>query len=253
MARPTKETVDYFPHRAKHGTGTLAMLERKWKNDGYALWFKLLELLASSDGHVYDCSDPDRWENLAFYSGIDDEQTIRDILDKLAAMKAIDTELWQKHKIVWIQKFVDGIAYVYERRKTPVPQRPIIGKNKGQGNPKPDKKTALAQTNGRFNQLWIAYPKKKSKGQAETTFFKIDPDDDLLEVMLRAIEKARISYDWTKDNGQYIPHLSTWLNAKGWEDEIKGANNGKHEKGIGKVPRTGEYESVEEYRKRMGG
>ena len=23
-----------------------------------------------------------------------------------------------------------------------------------------------------------------------------------------------------KSNGQYIPHPSTWLNAKGWEDEI---------------------------------
>ena len=38
--------------------------------------------------------------------------------------------------------------------------------------------------------------------------------------MLVSIEAAKTSEDWTKDNGKYIPHPSSWLNNKGWEDEI---------------------------------
>ena len=38
--------------------------------------------------------------------------------------------------------------------------------------------------------------------------------------MLKAIEKQKGSEQWTKDNGQYIPHPSTWLNQSRWEDEL---------------------------------
>ncbi len=70
-----------------------------------------------------------------------------------------------------------------------------------------------------FNTFWGAYPKKKSKGQAEKAFQKLSPDEKLLSVMLSAIEKAKKSTDWLKEEGQYIPYPATWLNAKGWEDE----------------------------------
>lgn len=55
MARPTKETVDYFPHFVKCGR-TIFILESKYGNDGYAFWFKLLEILGDTEGHYYDCS-----------------------------------------------------------------------------------------------------------------------------------------------------------------------------------------------------
>lgn len=44
MARPKKQTVDYFPHFVKGGR-TIFILENKFGNDGYAFWFKLLEIL----------------------------------------------------------------------------------------------------------------------------------------------------------------------------------------------------------------
>lgn len=47
MARPTKTSVDYFPHMT-HSGKTIAILEARWGNDGYAFWFKLLELLGDS-------------------------------------------------------------------------------------------------------------------------------------------------------------------------------------------------------------
>ena len=70
-----------------------------------------------------------------------------------------------------------------------------------------------------FEQFWKIYPKRKSKGQAEKAFFKINPDEQLLTKILESVERAKKSDDWIKEKGKYIPHPATWLNAKGWEDE----------------------------------
>lgn len=37
--------------------------------------------------------------------------------------------------------------------------------------------------------------------------------------MMSSLEQFRGSKDWLKDNGQYIPYPSTWLNQRRWEDE----------------------------------
>lgn len=81
----------------------------------------------------------------------------------------------------------------------------------------------------RFKRFWGAYPKKKSKGDAEKAWSKIKPSEQLLAIMIAKIEQAKTSQDWLKDNGQFIPHPATWLNRKGWEDEI--TNNGGNNAG----------------------
>ena len=78
-----------------------------------------------------------------------------------------------------------------------------------------------------FDNFWKAYPRKMSKGQAEKTFKKLNPDEQLLETIISAIEKAKKTTDWQKDNGQFIPYPSTWLNSKGWLDEIPEETNEK--------------------------
>jgi hypothetical protein len=89
--------------------------------------------------------------------------------------------------------------------------------NKNDKNDKNDNPPIVPQ--GMFERFWDAYPKKKSKGQAEKAFSKLKVDEQFLEVILAAIERAKKSTDWQKDNGQYIPYPATWLNARGWEDE----------------------------------
>ena len=86
-------------------------------------------------------------------------------------------------------------------------------------SPQGERKTGKKILLDRFEIFWKHYPKKKNKGQAEKTWLKIKPTEKLLEIIITAIDKARTSEDWIKDNGQFIPHPSTWLNAKGWEDE----------------------------------
>ncbi len=78
--------------------------------------------------------------------------------------------------------------------------------------------------NGFFEKFWSCYPKKKSKGIAEKVWLKIKPDEPLFEKIISTLEQLKMSEDWNKDNGKYIPHPSTWLNAKGWEDEVMNIN-----------------------------
>ncbi|WP_196602103.1 replication initiator protein A [Pectinatus frisingensis] len=78
-----------------------------------------------------------------------------------------------------------------------------------------------------FNQFWQSYPKKIGKGAAEKAWNKIKPDKDLFEKMLFAIYQAKHSRQWQKDNGQYIPNPSTWLNQKRWEDELQENTTGQ--------------------------
>lgn len=72
----------------------------------------------------------------------------------------------------------------------------------------------------RFATFWLAYPKKRSRGDAEKAWKRIKPNEQLHDRILHALEQAKTSADWLKDNGQFIPHPATWLNAKGWEDEL---------------------------------
>lgn len=71
-----------------------------------------------------------------------------------------------------------------------------------------------------FDKLWKEYPNKKNKQMSEKYFFKLNPDSDLVEKIFSFIQSARKSIEWTKDNGQYVPMFSTFLNNKRWEDEL---------------------------------
>ncbi len=121
MARPKKKTVDYFPHSCTHGK-TMFIIEQKYGNDGYAFWFKLLELLGDTEGHYIDLNDEMVQEFLQAKTSLSKE-VCNEILDLLAKLKAIDAELWEQ-KIVWSQNFVDGISDVYKNRRVETPSRP---------------------------------------------------------------------------------------------------------------------------------
>jgi len=77
----------------------------------------------------------------------------------------------------------------------------------------------IEQNLGEFEIFWAAYPKRKSRGTAEKAFFKINPDERLLSVILAAIDQAKSQEEWQKERGKYIPYPASWLNAKGWQDE----------------------------------
>jgi uncharacterized protein YdaU (DUF1376 family) len=69
-----------------------------------------------------------------------------------------------------------------------------------------------------FNEFWKIYPKHESKKEAAQAFSKIT---ESLEVLIKAIKAQSIAKGWDKkENYGFIPHASTWLNQRRWEDEV---------------------------------
>ena len=123
MGRLRKQTAEYFPHFVGDSR-TKFVLENTWGNDGYAFWFKLLELLCRSDGHFYDCSQAADMKYLTALAKVTNE-VATDILQELADMGKIDAQLWSERKIIWCQTLVDNLAGMYAKRTTPIPNRPF--------------------------------------------------------------------------------------------------------------------------------
>ncbi|MDE2254178.1 MAG: hypothetical protein KGL42_07945 [Betaproteobacteria bacterium] len=70
-----------------------------------------------------------------------------------------------------------------------------------------------------FAEFWKTYPRKQGKGNALKAWGRLKPDTDLQAKLISAITLQRISPDWQRDNGKFIPHPATWLNGRRWEDE----------------------------------
>lgn len=132
MARPKKQTIDYFPHFVNSGK-TMYVLESEFGNDGYAFWFKLLELLGQTDGHFYDYKNPTAKRFLLAKTHVCEEIANR-ILDMLADLDAIDPELWKEDQVIWSQNLVDNVADAYKRRICEFPQKPLSCKHKQQSS-----------------------------------------------------------------------------------------------------------------------
>ncbi len=88
------------------------------------------------------------------------------------------------------------------------------------------KETITKERESKFASFWLAYPRKKNKGEAEKAWAKIKPDNNLTEKIISSIDLAKQSKEWIKENGDFIPYPATWLNAKGWEDEIEEKKGG---------------------------
>jgi uncharacterized protein YdaU (DUF1376 family) len=71
-----------------------------------------------------------------------------------------------------------------------------------------------------FDLLWAQYPKKQSKAAAIKAFDKLAPSADLLDDLLQAVAKQRAWPQWTREGGQFVPMLATWINNRRWEDEL---------------------------------
>jgi hypothetical protein len=288
MARPEKENIDFFSHDVTSGK-TLFTLENKFGNDGYAFWFKLLELLGTEKGLFYNCNNDEAWLYMVNRARVD-ENKAKEILSLLARLDAIDKELWECG-IIWSQNFVNRLDSLYKRRKTPKPEKPEFGvdvaitpvnatitpvnvcnndqskveesivkqsiepplpplqggtartdsaKSEANGNPegeslavetaagaqeesadrsKTPKDKLTKKQRELFERFYAAYPKKRSRGEAEKAWKSIKADDGLLDAIIRAIDREKDSHMWRKEGGQFIPYPASWLRAKGWENE----------------------------------
>ena len=132
MARPKKQTVDYFPHYCTHKK-TMFIIEQKYGNDGYAFWFKILELLGSTEGHFLELKNGIDWEFLMAKTKLDREKCI-EILNLLANLGTIDKELWNENNVVWSDNFIENIRDAYRNRVVEIPSKPSFLRKKSHNN-----------------------------------------------------------------------------------------------------------------------
>lgn len=104
-----------------------------------------------------------------------------------------------------------------EKKASPskAPRKPLRSQEQEQDK---NKNTAPSEPSS-FDVFWQAYPKKEAKKDAATAFAKLNPNPELLVVILAAIATKSASADWTKENGKYVPLPASWLRAERWTDE----------------------------------
>lgn len=74
---------------------------------------------------------------------------------------------------------------------------------------------------GWFNEFWSIYPKKVQRKTSEQKFKLYVKDECTFNAILLDVRMRLKSTDWTKENGRFIPHPTTYLNQQRWEDETK--------------------------------
>jgi len=250
MSRPKKATADYFPHFADSGK-TLFIIEEKYKNEGYAFWFKLLELLCKSEHHYIDCNDISNWEFLLAITRFN-EQNANDILSLLSNLDSIDKELWQ-NKIIRSNNLILNLSELYKRREINVisnydlkelllAETPLSVLNENinpqskekeskEGGHTPEKEIKGLKNadeyvfkvydkndeskEAMFSRLWKYYDKKVGMQKAWNAFKKLNEEErKLMKEHLKNYIPA------TEKDKQFRKHLATYINQKSWNDEI---------------------------------
>lgn len=70
-----------------------------------------------------------------------------------------------------------------------------------------------------FAEFWSQYPRKEGKAKAEAAWRRLKPSEATRADIMAALSRAKMTPQWSDDGGRYIPHASTWLNGRRWEDE----------------------------------
>lgn len=95
----------------------------------------------------------------------------------------------------------------------------------------PDSLSTPSRDGDLFSRFWKLYPRKTGKGAAEKQWTKLKPDNQLFELIVSSLAIQSQQPGWLKDDGQFIPHPSTWLSQRRWEDEppkITKTNGSRH-------------------------
>lgn len=141
MGRDVKKTVEYYPHYIGDGK-KMFTIQNKYKNDGYATWNKLLELLAKTENHYLDLSIKSELMFIASYCLVDEDKLLL-IIDDITMLGEFDTFLWE-NRLIWCEKFIESIKTAYLKRLNPcIDRNQLISLLSSKGRLKIEEKTKL--------------------------------------------------------------------------------------------------------------
>jgi hypothetical protein len=86
------------------------------------------------------------------------------------------------------------------------------GNDNENGNEKENEKDNEKENDQRFDQFWTTFPRKTDKARAKRSFLRLTKTEQELAV-------SNIQRLYAETPAQFVPHPSTYLNGKRWEDQ----------------------------------
>lgn len=70
-----------------------------------------------------------------------------------------------------------------------------------------------------FDRFWAVYPRRVGKQDALKAWGQLNPDDDLVELIVAGVERWKTCDQWTKDGGSFICYPATFIRGRRWEED----------------------------------
>lgn len=119
MGRPQKLTLDFYIHDAHASDDRkVKRLERKFKNDGYATFFKVLERLCREKGMKLSLADLEDAEILAEECNLRDCHHLFAIIQFCTEIGLLNKQLWESERLVFSDSFQQRYIDRLEQRKS---------------------------------------------------------------------------------------------------------------------------------------
>ena len=156
-------------------------------------------------------------------------KTVKNGIEKLVNVGLVVLYMFEDKPFLYLPTWNDHQSVRAKRSKYPSPEDGTLvdastyiqvksNASKCPRNPIQSESNSISESNtSAFERFWAAYPKKVGKKDAQKAFDKVKVD---VQILIDALEKHKKSSQWRKDNGQYIPNPSTWLNQERWTDEM---------------------------------
>lgn len=145
------------------------------------------------------------------------EQSIRTFIDFLKTSQNLTIKTTNKFSVISIINWNTYQGNEFENNQQI--NQPLTNNQPTTNHKQEYKNKRTKEYTSDFLKFYDAYPKHKGKEQAWKTWQKLNGTMPTVDDLILKIQEQSKSEQWTKDDGKYIPHPSTWLNDKRWEDE----------------------------------
>jgi len=216
MARPERNSVDYFPFYCDEGK-KMFYIEETYGNDGFAVFVKILRELAKTEYHYLNLQNTTTLMFLSAKCKVNVDR-LNAIINDLTSLGKFDKQLWEENKIIWCNDFVESIQDAYKKRNnkciTLDGLRILLT---GLGILKPSKSTSKGPVNPQSIEEEIK--EKESKENKKT---KLPPT-------IEAVESFFFENGYTKESGKkaYLYYSEgDWTDSKGnkvinWKQKMR--------------------------------
>ena len=121
MARPKKNTVDYFPHDCIKSR-EISVIQKKFDSDGYRLYYELMELLGRTPDHTLKYDSPIDKLYVAEQLGVEVD-FLDEVFKFMYEIKVLHQSSFEAGYL-FSEELINRVKTVYDKRKTEIPVPP---------------------------------------------------------------------------------------------------------------------------------